>query len=481
MVHKQPLQEQKPVNRWLILVSVGMGVFLATVDVSIVNIALPTLVRVFETRFAVVQWVALSYMLTIATLILSMGRMGDLRGKKQVYALGMLIFTAGSAMCGLAQSVVWLITFRIIQAVGAAMMASLGAAIITEIFPDRERGKALGTIGGIVSIGIITGPVMGGILIDALSWHWIFFVNIPVGIVGLIMVTRFIPSFPHLPGQRFDFVGAGIMFFSVLSFLLALTVGQQLGFRDIRIISLFALWLISLTLFLYAETRIEHPMIDLHIFRNSLFSLNLLTGFLSFVAIAGVVLLMPFYLENVLEYNPHQVGFLLAAVPLSAGFISPLAGGLSDKVGTRLISTIGLAVLMAGYFALTTLNEQTTALGYIIRFLPVGLGIGIFQSSNNSAIMGAAPKKYLGIVSGLLSVTRTLGQTSGIAAIGAFWAARVSFYSGTNFTTGPTRTDIPAQVHGLHDALSGIVIIVGIALLFSIWSMLLHWLQKREK
>ena len=366
-------------NKWQILLSIGMGVFLATIDASIVNIALPTLVKTFETTFAVVQWVALAYMLTIATLILSMGRLGDLKGKKNIYLSGMLVFTLGSLMCGLAQSVYWLIFFRVVQGIGASMMASLGAAIVTEAFPGKERGKALGTIGGIVAIGIITGPVLGGILIDAISWHWIFFVNLPVGVIGALMVYRFVPVLKDSADQRFDFAGAGTMFVSVLSFLLALTLGQDLGFRNPWIVALFTVWIITFILFLYIELHVSDPMLDLHIFRNSLFSLNLFTGFISFVATAGVVLLMPFYLENILNYSPHQVGFLLATVPISAGIASPLSGMLSDRFGTRIISTIGLGFIVGGFYSLTTLNQSTTALGYILRFLPVGLGLGIFQ------------------------------------------------------------------------------------------------------
>jgi EmrB/QacA subfamily drug resistance transporter len=467
-------------NKWFILFSVGMGVFLATIDASIVNIALPTFVNAFNTKFAVVQWVALSYMLTIATLILSMGRLGDLKGKKKIYLSGMITFTLSSVLCGLSQTVYWLIFFRIVQGIGAAMMASLGVALVTEAFPGEERGKALGTIGGIVSIGIITGPVLGGILIDAISWHWIFFVNIPIGVLGSFMVLRFVPTSTGIKKQSFDFIGAGTMFTSVLSFLLALTLGQHLGFRNPLIILLFTIWIATFIFFLYLELHIEHPMIDLHIFRNTLFSLNLFTGFMSFVATAGVVLLMPFYLENILGYNPHQVGFLVATVPISAGIVSPLSGTLSDRFGTRPISTIGLAFLVFGFYSLTTLHETTTVPGYVLRFIPVGLGLGIFQSPNNSAIMGAAPKKYLGIVSGLLSISRTLGQTSGIAAIGAFWAARVSFYAGTEFEAGPTRTNMIAQMHGLHDALSSIVILVGFALFLNIWIWMLEWMRKKS-
>jgi EmrB/QacA subfamily drug resistance transporter len=293
-------------RKWYVLISIGMGVFLATVDASIVNVALPTLVKTFNTQFAVVQWVALAYMLTVATLLLSMGRLGDIRGKKRIYMTGMIIFTTGSFLCGIAQTIYWLVAFRILQAIGASMMAALGTAILTESFPARERGKALGTIGGIVSIGIIAGPVLGGILIDAISWHWIFFVNIPLGLIGMFMVIRFVPSFKSIKEHSFDFAGASILFISVVSFLLALTLGQNMGFRNHFIVFLFTIWVMSFILFLYIEIKVKDPMVNLQIFQNSLFSLNLLTGFMTFVATAGVVLLMPFYLENVLGYNPHQ-------------------------------------------------------------------------------------------------------------------------------------------------------------------------------
>ncbi len=466
-------------RRWLILAATGMGVFLATIDASIVNVALPTLVRAFDTRFALIQWVPLAYMLTVATLILTMGRLGDLRGKKKIYLSGMIIFTAGSILCGLSQTVYMLILFRVFQAVGAAMMASLGTAIVTEAFPASERGRALGTIGGIVSIGIITGPALGGILIDILSWHWIFFVNVPVGITGLWMVNRYLPEKKSTSAKGFDFAGAGLMFVSVTAFLSALTLGQSRGFRDTIVIILFIIWLISFFIFLQIELKVNSPMIDLRLFRNRLFSLNLMTGFLSFVSTAGVVLLMPFYLENVLGYNPHQVGLLLAVVPVSAGIASPLAGILSDRVGSRPVATFGLFVLLIGFYSLTTLTDQTTAPGYILRFIPVGLGLGIFQSPNNSAIMGAAPRERLGTVSGLLSITRTLGQTSGIAALGAFWAARVGYYYGLHTHTNPTKTDIVAQVAGLQDTLTAISLIIAFALVTNFIAMAALWMRKK--
>ncbi|MBN1347802.1 MFS transporter [candidate division KSB1 bacterium] len=464
-------------RKWHVMAAVGMGIFLATIDGSIVNVALPTLVREMDTQFAVVQWVVLSYLLTLATLMLSIGRLADIIGKKSIYASGFVVFTIGSLLCGFEKTIYWLIAFRVFQGVGAVMMIALGMGILTEAFPPKERGKALGTSGAIVSIGIILGPTLGGILIDALSWHWIFFVNIPVGIIGTIMVIKFVPRTSPAKGQRFDFAGAVTLFISMLAFLLAFTFGQKFGFSDYKIIMLFSTWFLFFTLFLISQLKIKQPMIELGIFRNSLFSINLFTGFITFISSAGVVLLMPFYLENVLKYNPSHVGLLLAVVPISAGIFSPFSGMLSDRVGTRKIASAGLLILLIGYISLITLNEQTTALGYILRFLPVGIGIGVFQSPNNSAIMGVAPKEKLGIISSLLSTTRTLGQTSGIAVIGAFWAFRTAAYAGASFGRGAMRADSSAQVGALKDTFTAVAIIMSLAFLLSIWALIQERMQ----
>jgi EmrB/QacA subfamily drug resistance transporter len=465
-------QQQNYSKKWYILMSVGMGTFLATVDSSIVNVALPTLVKNFDTKFAVVQWIVLSYLLTLATLMLSIGRLADMIGKKPIYLGGMVLFTIGSLLCGLSPSVYWLIGFRILQAIGAAMMVALGTGILTEAFPPEERGKALGMAGGIVSIGIITGPTLGGVLIDLISWHWIFFVNIPVGIIGSFLVMHYLPNTKPLRGQHFDFFGAGTLFISLIAFLLALTIGQKFGFTDRKIVSLFIIWAIFFMLFLLAELCSRQPMVDFRLFKNILFSLNLFTGFISFVSIGGIILLMPFYLENVLSFSPHQVGLLMAVVPLAAGFTSPVAGMLSDRFGTRRISTIGLTLMLSGFFSLLSLSSHTNTLGYLLRFLPLGLGIGIFQSPNNSAIMGAAPKERLGVVSSLLSLTRALGQSAGIAVLGAFWVSRVIARSHHTFELGATRSDVASQVAGLHDTILILIIFISIALCLNLLSLL---------
>jgi EmrB/QacA subfamily drug resistance transporter len=468
-------------RKWYVMSAVAMSIFLGTIDGSIVNVALPTLVNELNTNFATVQWVVLAYLLTISTLLLSMGRLGDMIGKKPIFLSGFIGFTIGSALCGLAPNIYWLIAFRAVQALGASMTVALGMAIITEAFPPGERGKALGIGGSIVSIGIVVGPTLGGFIIGALSWRWIFYVNVPIGIFGVLLAQRFVPNFKPLGRQRFDYGGAITLLISVLSFLLALTIGQELGFGDGRILALLGSWLLFLIVFIVIEWRAKQPMVDLRLFRNSLFSVNLITGFITFIATAGLVILMPFYLEDVLGYAPLQVGLFMAIVPIGMGVLAPPAGSLSDRFGTRPIVVIGLAAMVVGYYAMSTLTAETTVLGYVLRLLPIGVGMGVFQSPNNSAIMGSAPRERLGIASGLLSETRTLGQITGIAILGALWASRVIFHHGASLPGGATTAPKVDQVAGLEDTFLVVTVLVALGLGLSIWGLVQERRLKRRQ
>jgi len=455
-------------RKWHAMAAVGTGVFLATVDGSIINVSLPTLVRELHTEFAVVQWVVLAYLLTITSTMAIIGRLADMVGKKAIYMTGFIIFTLGSALCGLSSSVNLLIGFRVLQAIGAAMTMALGAAILTEAFPPAERGKAMGMIGSIISMGIVMGPALGGVILSVLSWHWIFFVNLPVGIIGTIMVQRNLPDFKPGDRQQFDGLGALSLFSSILFLLLGLTLGQQQGFFQPLVFLLLGLWLILLTLFIFIEHKTAQPMIDPKLFRNTIFSVNLTTGFISFVGLGGTVILLPFYLENILKFPSMQVGLLMGIIPVMLGITSPLAGVFSDRVGSRRLTMIGLLLLLLGFLAAATLDQHTTVLGYALRIFMVGAGIGIFMSPNNSAIMGTAPRHQLGVVSSMMAQSRTLGQTVGIAVIGAIWAGRTLFYAGAGTSGGATLAPIGAQIAGLHDAFRTAAIFTIIALLLSI-------------
>ncbi|KAA3643389.1 MAG: MFS transporter [Chloroflexi bacterium] len=454
-------------RKWYVMAAVGMSLFLATVDGSIVNVSLPTLVRELQTDFPTVQWVVLAYLLTQTTLMLSVGRLGDMIGKKQIFTAGFVVFTIGSVLCGFSPTVHWLIAFRVVQAVGASMVLALGFAIVTESFPPQERGRALGINGSLVSIGIVTGPVLGGFIIENLNWHWIFFVNLPIGIIGTIMALRFIPDFHPEGGQRFDFAGAITLFISLLALLLGLTLGQNLGLNDPLVLVLLAVWVLFLFIFIYIEMHAEQPMIDLHIFRTTLFTVNISTGLLTFICIAGALILVPFYLENVLGFTTQKVGILFAIVPIAMGITAPISGSLSDRFGTRPITITGLLVIASGYLAMTTLSTDTSEIGYLLRMAPIGIGMGIFQSPNNSAIMGAVPNERLGIASGLLSITRTLGQTTGIALLGAFWAFRTLAYNNAPLPGGATTASPVFQLGGMQDTFLVTASLIGLALFIS--------------
>lgn len=453
-----------------------MGVLLATIDGSIVNVAFPTIVEDFDTTFNVIQWVALGYLLTIATLTLGMGRLGDVIGKRMIYAAGFGVFTAASLLCGIAPEVSWLIGFRVIQALGAVMVLALGSAILVEAFPPYERGKALGWIMSAVSFGIITGPIIGGILISAFNWRAIFLVNLPVGIVGTWMAFRYVPRTEPVPGQRFDVVGAFLMSLSLFCLSLALTLAQESGFTSPLVVGAFLVAALSAVLFVIVELRVDSPMIQLRLFRNPMLTVGVVTAVMTFICLSATFILLPFYLSGVMGIDVLAMGFLLGVAPLMMGIISPLSGTLSDRIGIRLLTLMGLVTITAIYFAFLWLDAGTTPWQFALLAVPYGIGIGVFQSPNNSAIMGSVPPEYTGVAGGLLHLTRLMGQVVGIAVLGSVWAARVAAASGGSLPDGgATAADPAAQVAGLHFTF----LIAGIVMLLA--TIIGAWGLRRER
>lgn len=459
-------------QKWLVLISVAATTLLATIDGSIVNVAFPTLVDALDTSFNIIQWVALAYLLTVATLTMSMGRLGDVVGKKKLFVAGIVIFTVASALCGLVPDVSWLIGFRVLQAVGAVLILALGAAILVEAFPPTERGKALGWIGTMVSLGIISGPVIGGVLISSFSWRAIFFVNIPIGIIGTFLVLRYVPNTAPPRGQRFDIAGAVLMSLALFSLSLALTLGQDAGFGSPLILTGFAFAALSAIAFVLVELRVESPMLQLRLFRSPMLTVSVVTGFLVFSCLAATFFLLPFYLEGVLGFEVGQVGLLLGAAPLMMGLFSPISGTLSDRLGVRRLTLFGLVVIAAVYLGFTTFDVNTTATHYLLLAVPLGIGLGVFNSPNNSAIMGSVPPEYMGIGGGLLTITRLLGQITGVAVIGSIWATSVSAASGGTLPeAGASAADPVAQVAGLHTTFIVAGVIMTASVIVGAWGM----------
>lgn len=408
--------KNSPNYRWYVLATVAIGTFMATLDSSIVNVALPTLSGQFNSNLSTLQWVVTAYLLTITSLLPVFGRLADLVGRKKVFAIGFLVFILGSALCGLAQNIWFLVGTRVFQAVGAAMLMSNSAAIITSIFPPKERGKALGLTGTVVALGSLTGPALGGILIGFAGWRSIFYINVPIGLIGFAAVLLILPvDVPSKDKESFDFLGALTFTFGMIFVLLGITNGEDWGWTSLPVLLSLVLGTISLVLFVLTERKVKHPMIDLSLFRNRPFLIGNLSGGLSFVAMFANTMILPFYLQGVLNYKPTQVGMILMIFPIVMAVVAPISGHASDKFGPKVLTTSGLVITGLGLFYFSTLSATVSFYHIIPGSVLMGLGAGLFQSPNNSSVMSSVTPQKLGIAGGINSLVRNLGMVTGIA------------------------------------------------------------------
>lgn len=480
--HHPRQQTQNPAikgspHKWLSLAAVGLGVLMATIDISVINVSLPTLVQSLRTDFPTIQWVILSYILVITSTMLTMARLGDMVGKKRIYQLGLAIFTLGSFLCAWSPTVYWLIGFRALQGCGAVMVQSLGIALVTEAFPPQERGRALGISGGIVSVGLALGPPLGGLIIGLASWHWIFLINIPIGLLAIGATGLFIPSREIKRGdQRFDVLGGLVLLATIIAYALGMTIGQHLGFRNAQVLLLLSGAGLGLGLFIRVEIKSSQPMLNPQLFKNTLFSINLLMGWLVFIVLGGTFTL-PFYLELVKGYPTEKVGLLMMVVPLSMGLISIIAGALSDRFGPRGITLAGLLLLVLGCLSISDLKVETTVWGYIFHLLPLGLGLGLFLAPNNSAIMGGAPREHLGVASGLLALSRTLGHTTGIPLAGVLFTTGMMASGRVRSAADLSLAPPQDLVNGLAATFHTTALMIAAA---TVLAALAYWLDRRR-
>lgn len=446
-----------------------MALFMSATNTTTVNLALPTLLQEFDSTFAAVQWVVLTYLITMAVLLPSVGRWGDLMGRKEVFMQGQLLFVVGAALCAAAGNIYWLLGFRVLQAVGSAMMMGIGIAIITETWPPHQRGTALGIASGCIASGAVAGPLIGGFLLEALSWRWLFLFNLPIGLFSLIVVWRVVPALLAVGrGERFDVAGALAIGGALLCFSLALTVGQDVGYGSPWIMSLIVATITFSTAFIWLEKRVADPMLDLTLFQNLGFTVNLISALVIFAAISGVMVVIPFYLELVLGVSQRTMGLLLAVLPLAYVSSTPISGILSDRIGTRPMIGLGLILTCTSMILAAQLDADTSLWQFVLYLVPLGIGIGLFNTPNTSAVMGHAPKSQLGVVSSLLSETRTLGQAMGVAVLGSFFAFRLQHYadSGVNVHTAAA-THI---VQALHDDFFIAALVVLVCLGGVVWT-----------
>jgi len=416
--------------KWQALLTVSIGTFMATLDSSIVNISFPRLVQVFDTKPSIVLWVSVAYLLVSVGLMLTIGKMGDYLGRKRIYVAGFTLFTIGLGLCALSQSILQLILFRVIQAFGAAMTVSLSNAIITSAFPSEERGKALGIIGGMVSAGLLSGPVLGGFLLDTFDWQAIFYLRVPVGVLGIAMAMLLLREQTELDKNlKFDLTGAVTLFGSLSCLLMFFNFGGRMGFLSWQALILLCTGIILLGLFIYTERRALQPIIDLNLFRHRLFAAGNVSMGIMFVAISANTFLMPFYLINALSFSASKAGLLFAAVSVTTLLVGPVSGWLSDRIGYRILCTVGMALICISLFLFSRFSINSSEVDIIIRFVILGIGIGMFSSPNNSSIMGSVPRDKLGTGSAMIATTRQIGISSGIAIAGAIFTSRQAYHA----------------------------------------------------
>jgi EmrB/QacA subfamily drug resistance transporter len=434
-----------PQYRWLVIGTVCVGAFLGQLDASIAGLVLPTLEEVFHAPVANVEWVAISYLLTLAALVVAFGRLADMVGRKMLYTFGFLVFIAGSALCGFAPSLAWLIGFRVLQAVGAAMLQANSVAIIAAAARPRELGKAIGIQGAAQAVGLSVGPSVGGLLIAHAGWQWVFLIAVPFGLLGAAMGWLVLPQTHPTDAtgerrrERFDWLGAGLFGPAIAAALVALTYANTWGWTSARLVATTGVAAVLLATFLVVEARAEQPLVDFALFRRRLFSAGISAGLLSYAVLFGALFLIPFYLERIRGHAPDETGLLLSPVPLALGILAPIAGIITDRVGSRLPTVAGMAIAAVALLVLAALPRAPEPL-LLFDLALLGVGLGLFTPPNNSAVMGSAPTHRLGVAGGILNMTRSLGTSLGVAATGAVLAVRLAARMGAHVER---TTDVP--------------------------------------
>jgi EmrB/QacA subfamily drug resistance transporter len=452
-------------RKWLILTSVSLGSLMATLDGSIVNIALPAIQTDFRIDLTTTEWVVVAYLLVVGGLLLPFGRLGEVLTFKRVYLVGFTIFTLASICCGASPNVAGLVGFRVVQGIGAAMIMAMGPAIVARTFPAEERGRALGLNAISISIGLSLGPALGGVLTQLATWRAIFLINAPIGLLAVIWASRVLPAETPGEGQSFDVRGAALSGAALFALLLALSEGQQWGWTSPAIIGLLIMFVVVGAAFLVAERRSIHPMLDLVLFRIRPFSAGLASVVVAFSGLFTATFLLPFLLEQGSGFSPVEAGLLLTPTPITMALVAPFSGAASDRFGPRALASTGMAIMALALLSLTQLPVDFALPDLVWRLVLLGLGQGLFMSPNSSAVLGSVPRPRIGTASGTLAQMRINGQVLGIALSGAIVATRLPVHL-AELGSGPPSAALRnvALAGAIHDAfvVAALVCAVGI-------------------
>ena len=401
---------------WLVVGTVCIGALMAALDASIVNVAMPTFLGIFRTGMSMVEWISIAYLLSLTAMLPVGGYLADRVGRRTLYAGGFIIFILGSALCGLSWNIVSLVVFRVIQAVGAAMLQANSIAIVTSAAPPGSKGKAIGIQGAAQSLGLCIGPLAGAFLLSTFGWRAIFYVNVPIGILGSLLAFADLPrdKVPEVK-RGFDFAGISLLLPGLVLLTIVLQRGDRLGWVSPELLSLLAAGLVFLFFFWKWEKKAKSPILSPEMMHSKTLLFGCLGGFAVFSVMFGDLFLSPFYLEKILNYSYDLTGLFLIAVPLAMVLVAPVGGNLYDRFGARSVKSVGMASVCAGAGALVLLNTHVYPLDIILPLALIGIGQGLFTPANNTCVMDSAQKDRLATVGGMLNMARSLGMVFGIA------------------------------------------------------------------
>jgi EmrB/QacA subfamily drug resistance transporter len=403
---------------------VCVGIFMTTLDASIVNIGLPSIATAFGTPLTgTLEWIVIGYLVVIGALLLTFGRLSDMVGRPPIWMAGLVVFTAGSAVCGAAPSLGLLIAARALQGVGSALILSTSTAILSNAVPPTQRGHALGWGATSIALGASAGPTIGGVLTTLGTWRWIFYVNVPIGIAAILLTLWLIPPTLVRSAQKFDLRGALLLAIALAALTLGLSFGQEWGWTSARVLGTLAIGVASLVAGALTEVRSPHPIIDLRLFRNRVFASAVGSLLCSMLALFAIGFLFPFYFEELRGFPSERTGLLLTPWPLAMVIVSPIAGALSDRFGSRLLAPLAMAITTAALLLLTQLDATSPLSDIWWRLALAGVGLGLFQSPNARSLMGAAPQSQQGMASGVFATARITGQALSVAVAGAVFAS----------------------------------------------------------
>lgn len=422
--------------RWYALSVIMLGSMMGTLDASIANVAMPTISRFYGTSVDNAEWVILSFMLVTASTLVLFGRLGDIFGQKRIYLSGFAIFGLSSLACAFAPTLGFLIAARAVQALGAAMLLSSNQALIVDMFPASERGRAIGFNGAAVAVGLSVGPIIGGAIVTFGDWRWIFLINVPISIIALIGAALVLKPMQQKSGG-FDPLGATLSVIGLFSLSLALARSHIWGWTSPLTLGLIGFALVTFGVFIFVEQRVKTPTVDLNLFKIRLFAVSVFAAFVYFVAISGLVFIIPLAAQTALGRTAFGAGLLLTPITALNIVLAPMAGALSDRVPVRYVSTAGALVVACGLFLLSRLPPEPTTTEFLVALIVTGCGTAVFTQPNNSAIMGSAPPERRGIAAGTLATARTTGQLLGVAVASAVYFAHAASAGGFAKTFEP--------------------------------------------